>query len=314
MRPGQLMSFLVAAQTIQKSLANLSLMFGHYVKCVSTGGRIFYMLSLRPCIVTNEGIIHENFVGNVCFRRVNFSYPTRASHPVLREFNLDLQAGKVTALCGFSGAGKSTIALLLERFYDVQSGSITLDGIDVRSLDLHWLRSRAIGYINQEPTLFHTSILENIRYAKPDATDAQVIAAAQTANAHTFINKFPNGYQTVVGERGVTISGGQKQRIAIARAILKDPAILILDEATSALDAHSETMITQSLEKIMRNRTVLIIAHRLSTIRNADNIIVLNDGQVVEKGTHEELLALKGAYCSLMRQQQHVQKNQSTNA
>ena len=303
LQPGDLMSFLVAAQTIQRSLTSLSLMFGQYVKFTAVGQQIFSYLELYPQIVSTHGRRCDPLNGDISFRKVNFAYPTRPTQPVLKDFSLNLKPGKITAVCGTSGSGKSTLALLIERFYDVNEGGIYFDGVNVRELDLCWLRGRAVGFINQEPTLFATSILENIRYARPEATDEEVIAAAKAANAHQFICSFPRGYDTVTGERGLSISGGQRQRIAIARAILKDPAILVLDEATSALDSASEQIITGSLEQMMRGRTVLIIAHRLSTIQNADVIAVMNDGQILEQGTHEELLKQRGLYWNLVRQQ-----------
>ncbi|XP_063957296.1 mitochondrial potassium channel ATP-binding subunit-like isoform X3 [Lytechinus pictus] len=191
----------------------------------------------------------------------------------------------------------------MERFYDVTAGSIRIDGIEVPDLDASWLRGRTIGYINQEPTLFATSIRENIRYGDPQATDTEVEEAAKLANAHDFIQDFPNGYDTVLGERGATISGGQKQRIAIARALIKRPSILILDEATSALDAEAERLVQDTINKVSRGRTVLIIAHRLSTIQNADVIAVLADGKIQEIGSHTELMKKKGMYADLVHRQ-----------
>lgn len=190
----------------------------------------------------------------------------------------------------------------------MNKGSVTIDGVDLRSLDPTWLRGQVIGFINQEPVLFATSIMENIRYGFPDATDAEVIDAARTANAHEFIMGFPNGYNTVVGERGVTVSGGQKQRIAIARALLKNPRILVLDEATSALDAESEAVVQAALENCVEGRTVLVIAHRLSTIQNANVIAVMSHGKLAEIGTHESLKKRGGIYAELIRQQQKEEK------
>ncbi|KAI7815321.1 ABC subfamily B member, partial [Rhyzopertha dominica] len=190
------------------------------------------------------------------------------------------------------------------RFYDVNGGSITIDGHDIRDLDPSWLRQRVLGFISQEPLLFATTVLENIRYGKPDASDEEVRAAAQLANADEFISKFPDGYETVVGERGVTLSGGQKQRIAIARALLKNPVILILDEATSALDTESEKIVQAALDRARKGRTAVVIAHRLSTVQNADLIVVLSKGRIVEMGTHESLQKLKGYYWSLTYQEQ----------
>jgi ATP-binding cassette subfamily B (MDR/TAP) protein 8 len=215
--------------------------------------------------------------------------------------------GKVTAVCGVSGAGKSTLALLLERFYDIECGSILINGVDIKQLDPHWLRGEAIGYINQEPTLFATTIRENIRFGRKGATDEEVEEAAKLANADSFIRGFPSGYDTMVGERGVAVSGGQKQRIAIARAILKNPQILILDEATSALDSHSEKLVQDALEKVTSGKTVLIIAHRLSTIQNADVIVVLSKGRLAEVGSHSALKKKKGLYWDLVRQQQDAE-------
>ncbi|KAK7065959.1 ATP-binding cassette, sub-B (MDR TAP), member 8 [Halocaridina rubra] len=221
-------------------------------------------------------------MGTIEFDRVSFAYPTRPHQTVLKNFSLRIPAGRVVALVGASGGGKSTVAQLVERFYDVDGGAIRIDGSDIRSLDPAWLRGRVVGFINQEPVLFATSIMENIRYGRPDASDNEVREAAKMANAHEFVEAFPRGYNTTVGERGVTVSGGQKQRIAIARALLKNPKILILDEATSALDAESEAIVQAALEQCIQGRTVLIIAHRLSTIQNADVIAVMSHGRLAE--------------------------------
>lgn len=306
LKPGDLMAFLVAAQTIQRSLAQLSILFGSYVRGISAGARVFEFMKLEPTIPLRNGKIipYHSLMGNIEFRNVSFAYPTRPDQEVLQDFSLHIPAGRVVALVGASGGGKSTVAQLLERFYDVKCGSITVDGVDLRTLDASWLRGHVIGFINQEPMLFATSIMENIRYGYPDATDAEVVEAAKTANAHEFIKSFPSGYETVVGERGVTVSGGQKQRIAIARALLKDPKILVLDEATSALDAESEAVVQAALENCVEGRTVVVIAHRMSTIRNADIIAVMSQGKLVEIGTHEGLKKLGGIYADLIRQQQ----------
>jgi ATP-binding cassette subfamily B protein len=203
---------------------------------------------------------------------------------------------------GPSGAGKSTIASLLGRLYDPDAGRVTLDGRDLKTLDPSWLR-RQIGVVAQEPLLFSTSIAENIRYGRPGASDAEVEQAAKAANAHDFITRFPDGYKTQVGERGVQLSGGQKQRVAIARAVLKDPRILILDEATSALDAESEHLVQEALERLMQGRTTLIIAHRLSTVIGADRVAVLDHGHVVQVGSHHGLMAQEGLYKRLVERQ-----------
>ncbi|XP_068082145.1 mitochondrial potassium channel ATP-binding subunit isoform X2 [Anabrus simplex] len=303
---GDLMAFLVATQTIQRSLAQLSLLFGHVMKGMAAGGRIFWLINLEPQMPITGGkkIPFHSMLGDVKFNNVTFSYPTRPQQKILENFSLHLAPGSTVAVVGSSGNGKSTIAALLERFYDVDDGSITIDDIDIRELDPTWLRGKAIGFINQEPILFAGTIMDNIRYGKQDATDQEVMEVAKLANADDFIKKFPDGYNTVVGERGVTISGGQKQRIAIARALIKNPSILLLDEATSALDAESEKIVQDALDRLTRGRTVLVIAHRLSTVRNADLIVVLSNGEIVEMGTHESLTQKKGLYWSLFWQQQ----------
>ncbi|XP_078656039.1 mitochondrial potassium channel ATP-binding subunit-like [Branchiostoma floridae x Branchiostoma belcheri] len=305
MSAGDLMSFLAAAQMIQRSLASVSVLFGQAVRGVSAGARVLEYMQLEPTIPRTGGqkIPFHSLFGTVEFKDVSFSYPTRPDQLVLDNFNLKLPPCKVVALCGTSGAGKSTVAALLERFYDVEGGSVMLDGHDIRDMDATWLRGRVIGFIHQEPVLFATSIMENIRYGKPAATDREVYEAAKLANADGFIRDFPDGYSTVVGERGVTVSGGQKQRIAIARALLKNPSVLVLDEATSALDADSERLVQEALERVMKGRTVLIIAHRLSTIENADVIVVMSKGRVVEQGTHAELKKRGGMYADLIRRQ-----------
>ncbi|XP_075436603.1 mitochondrial potassium channel ATP-binding subunit, partial [Ascaphus truei] len=233
----------------------------------------------------------------------SFGYPTRPGHKVLKDFNLRIPPGRTVAIVGQSGGGKSTVAVLLERFYDPSQGEVRLDGVDIRTLDPSWLRREVIGFINQEPVLFGTSIMENIRFGKPDASDSEVYAAAKQANADLFIRSFPEGYNTVLGERGVTLSGGQKQRVAIARALVKDPSILILDEATSALDSESERAVQLALDRATCGRTVLVIAHRLSTIAGADLIVVLSEGRVAEAGTHTELLRAGGLYAELIHRQ-----------
>ncbi|XP_062848783.1 mitochondrial potassium channel ATP-binding subunit isoform X1 [Trichomycterus rosablanca] len=306
MTPGDLMSFLVASQTVQRSLASISVLFGQMVRGMSAGARVFEYLTLEPTILLTGGkrIPSSVLTGRVDFVDVNFSYPTRPGNQILKDFNLALPSCKTVAIVGESGGGKSTVAALLERFYDPCSGLIMLDWQDIRTLDPSWLRGHVIGFISQEPVLFGTSVMENIRFGKPNATDAEVLAAAKQANAHNFITSFPDGYHTVVGERGVTLSGGQKQRIAIARALIKNPSILILDEATSALDAESERVVQEALDRATKGRTVLIIAHRLSTIQGADLICVMSNGRVVETGTHLQLLGKGGLYAELINRQQ----------
>jgi ATP-binding cassette subfamily B protein len=215
---------------------------------------------------------------------------------------LALSPGEVVALVGSSGSGKSTIAALLARLYDPESGRVLLDGRDLKELDPNWLREQ-IGTVAQEPLLFSRSIADNIRYARQSATDAEVEQAARTANAFDFVKGFPEGFATKVGERGVQLSGGQKQRIAIARAVLKDPRILVLDEATSALDAESEHLVKDALDRLMKGRTTLVIAHRLSTVVDADRVVVLDHGQIVQQGDHRSLLAEEGLYKRLVEKQ-----------
>ncbi|NXL98780.1 ABCB8 protein, partial [Tyrannus savana] len=301
--PGDLMSFLVASQTVQRSGQGLAL--PRVVRGLSAGARVFELLTLEPLVPLQGGetIPAHSLRGRICFHRVSFSYPTRPGYPVLQDFSLTLPPCQTVAIVGPSGGGKSTVAALLERFYEPTAGTITLDGHDIANLDPSWLRGQVIGFISQEPVLFATTIMENIRFGKPEASDAEVYEAARQANADGFIRSFPQGYDTVVGERGVALSGGQKQRIAIARALLKDPAVLILDEATSALDAQAERAVQEALDRAATGRTVLLIAHRLSTIRAASLIAVLARGRVAEAGTHEELVRRGGLYAELIRQQ-----------
>jgi len=242
--------------------------------------------------------------GHIELQNIQFVYPARPDVVIFKNFNLTVRVGQTVAMVGQSGSGKSTIIGLIERFYDPVKGKVLIDGRDIKTLNLQSLR-RHIGLVSQEPTLFAGTLSENIAYAKPDATEAEITEAAVAANAHNFISALPKGYETFAGERGLQLSGGQKQRIAIARAILKNPAILLLDEATSALDSESERVVQDALDRMMVNRTTIVVAHRLSTIAGADSIAVMQDGVILEQGSHDQLMS-KGessAYYSLVRLQ-----------
>jgi ATP-binding cassette subfamily B protein len=302
MTAGQLTSFLVYTLFVGFSLGSLADLWADFLRSIGAAQRVFELLERDPVIPISGGKKLLHVEGRIELAGVDFAYPTRAEVPVLRELSLALAPGEVVAVVGPSGAGKSTIASLLMRFYDPQKGSVRLEGEDLRELDPSWLR-RLIGTVAQEPLLFSTSIADNIRYGRPEASDQEVEAAARAANAESFIRAFPDGFATQVGERGVQLSGGQKQRVAIARAVLKDPRILILDEATSALDAESESLVKDALDRLMKGRTTLIIAHRLSTVIDADRVVVLDGGRVVQAGSHQALMAEGGLYRRLVEKQ-----------
>ena len=260
--------------------------------------RFLEILSIAPDIADKpDAISVEEVKGDIEFRNVSFQYEEQ-TEKVLNQINLKVKAGEYVALVGPSGAGKTTLCSLIPRFYEVSQGAVLIDGIDVRDMKLDDLRNH-IGIVQQDVYLFAGTIMDNIRYGKPDATDEEVVRAAKCANAHEFIMNFPDGYDTDIGQRGVKLSGGQKQRLSIARVFLKNPPILIFDEATSALDNESEKVVQESLEDLAANRTTFVIAHRLTTIRNAQKILVLTEDGIAEQGTHEELLTKKGVYESL---------------
>lgn len=264
--------------------------------------RFLEIMDIQPDIKDEKNAIElKNVKGNIQFDQVAFRYE-ESNEDVLSNINLTVKEGEYIALVGSSGAGKTTLCSLVPRFYDVTQGKILIDGVDVRKIKIKNLRDN-IGIVQQDVYLFAGTIMDNIRYGKPDATDYEIIQAAKNANAHDFIMSFPNGYDTDIGQRGIKLSGGQKQRLSIARVFLKNPPILIFDEATSALDNESERVVQESLEKLAKNRTTFVIAHRLSTIRNAEKIIVLTDNGIEEQGTHEELLEMGGIYEGLYSMQ-----------
>jgi ATP-binding cassette subfamily B protein len=300
---GQLTGFLLYTTSVAFGLGAISGLYGDFMRAIGASKRVFHLIDLRAPLENRAGEVMHEVKGEVVFEQVRFTYPARPDEEVLHGVDLRLAPGEVVALVGPSGSGKSTVAALLSRFYDPSGGVIRVDGRDVTALDPRSLREH-VGVVAQEPILFATSIAENIRYGRLSATDDEVRAAAQAANALGFVEKAEQGFLTQVGERGLRLSGGQKQRIAIARAILKDPAILVLDEATSALDAESEALVQEALDRLMKGRTTLVIAHRLSTVRDADRVVVLEDGRVVEEGPHDVLMGRPdGRYRALVERQ-----------
>jgi ATP-binding cassette, subfamily B, bacterial MsbA len=302
--PGELVQFLLYTITIAAAIGALASFFSSYQEAVGAAERVFEILEMQPGIIdpVSPVPLAQPVRGEVAFEGISFKYQRGSLAWILEDIHLRCAPGEVVALVGPSGAGKTTLVSLLPRFWDVDQGRVLIDGIDVRNLRLADLRG-AIGIVPQDPALFSGTIRENIAYARPGAAHADVEAAARAAHAHEFIERLPSGYETVVGERGVKLSGGQRQRIAIARAILKNPAVLILDEATSSLDTESERLIEDALSKLLVSRTTLIIAHRLSTVRRADRLVVINHGRIVEEGTHGDLLELGGLYARLYQRQ-----------
>ncbi|UZE98061.1 ABC transporter transmembrane domain-containing protein [Alkalimarinus alittae] len=304
MSGGDLAAFVFYAILVGSSLATISEVFGQLQQAAGATERLVEILQEKSHILPPEShsISTASLTAEITFKNVTFHYPSRPNQPATTLLSLIAEQGKVLALVGPSGAGKTTLFELIQRFYDPQSGSITLGGTDIRQIDPNDLRKQ-MALVPQQPALFSHDVFHNIRYGNPDASDEDVINAAKKAHAHEFILKLPEGYKSFLGERGVRLSGGQRQRIAIARAILKDPKILLLDEATSALDSESEHHVQQALQALMKGRTTLIIAHRLSTIQHADKIAVLDNGQLIDIGSHQHLMETSELYQRLVELQ-----------
>lgn len=305
---GELSAFIFYAVIVASAMGTISEVIGELQRAAGATERLVELLATPSTlpICSNPELLPAPASGSVEMRNVNFAYPTRLDAPVFDGFNLRVNPGEKIALVGPSGAGKTTVFQLLQRFYDPLAGAVYLDGVDLKQADIQQVRER-IALVPQDPVIFAASVRDNVRYARPDASDAEVIAACKAAFAMEFIEQLPEGLDAYLGERGVRLSGGQKQRIAIARAILADRPILLLDEATSALDSNSEQVVQQALEVLMKNRTTIMIAHRLSTVVNADRILVLQQGKVVASGTHAELLAHSDLYQQLARLQFHLE-------
>jgi ATP-binding cassette subfamily B protein len=308
MTGGDLGQFILYASIVAGAIGALSEVMGEAQRAAGATERLLELLAAKSSIQNPSPALAlpTRSAGGAALtlQDVTFCYPSRPDTAALSHLSLDIKPGETVAVVGPSGAGKTTLFQLFLRFYDPQTGRIALDGVEITKIDLHTLRG-AIGIVPQDTVIFSADAMENIRYGRQDATDAAVIAAAKMAAAHEFIERLPQGYQSFLGERGVRLSGGQRQRIAIARAMLKNPPLLLLDEATSALDAESERLVQSALEAAMVGRTTVIIAHRLATVQRADRIIVMEDGKIVETGTHASLVALGGIYANLAALQFH---------
>jgi ATP-binding cassette subfamily B protein len=302
--PGRLGQFVLYTAFAAAGLGQLSEVWGEVSAASGAAERLLELLQVKPEVSAPAAprALPQPSRGDVAFDEVSFVYPARPDIPAIDRVSFAVKAGEKVAIVGPSGAGKSTLFHLLLRFYDPSSGTISFDGVPVRQADPQAVRSH-IALVPQEPVVFAASARENIRFGRPDATDAEVERAADLAHATEFIRRLPQGFDTALGERGVTLSGGQRQRIAIARAILRDAPLLLLDEATSSLDAESETLVQTALEELMRHRTTLVIAHRLATVLSCDRILVLDQGRIVEQGTHASLVAAGGLYARLARLQ-----------
>ncbi|MEQ1754883.1 MAG: ABC transporter transmembrane domain-containing protein [Micropepsaceae bacterium] len=303
MTSGELSAFILYAVMVASGLGALTEVWGEVQQAAGAIERIFELLATQPQIKAPAAPVALPAArGEVQFDNVTFEYPMRPGVSALKQFSLKVRPGETVALVGPSGAGKTTVFQLLQRFFDVQGGSVLIDGVDLRKADPQDIRSR-LALVPQETVIFGDTALENIRYGRPSATEAEIIAAAKAAQAHEFISKLPQGYNTYLGERGITLSGGQRQRLAIARAILRDAPILLLDEATSALDAESERLVQIALESLMKQKTTIVIAHRLATVQRADRIVVMDQGGIVAEGKHSELVNGGGLYARLARLQ-----------
>jgi len=301
---GELLSFILFTVFIGGAMAGLGDLYTQLLRAIGSTERIMDIMDLESeiNIENGENLESAELTGDIIYSDIQFSYPTRADIQVLKSVNLRIREGETVALVGSSGSGKSTIVQLLMRFYQLNGGEITIGGKDIKDFEISKFRKN-IAIVPQEVLLFGGSIRENIAYGKPNATEEEIIEAAKQANAWDFVDNFPEGLGTIVGDRGIKLSGGQRQRVAIARAILRNPSILILDEATSSLDAESEQVVQNALNRLMKGRTSIVIAHRLATVRNVDCIYVLDEGEIVEQGTHEELSSVDGMYSNLAKLQ-----------